>query len=62
MTDALILARDKGVDVFNALDVMENLKIMTTLKFGIGDGYLQYYLYNWRSPEKSSNEIGLVLL
>lgn len=62
MSDALILARDKGVDVFNALDVMENLMIMDSLKFGIGDGYLQYYLYNWRSPEKTSSEIGLVLL
>ncbi|CAM9365596.1 unnamed protein product, partial [Choristocarpus tenellus] len=33
-----------------------------SLKFGIGDGHLQYYLYNWRCPEISSNEVGLVLL
>ena len=32
------------------------------LKFGIGDGHLQYYLYNWRCPTVVAREIGLVLL
>ena len=32
------------------------------LKFGIGDGHLQYYLYNWRCTAVESNEVGLVLL
>jgi glycylpeptide N-tetradecanoyltransferase len=45
--------------VFNALDVMENSKFLETLKFGIGDGNLQYYIYNWKcpniKPEKVSN-------
>ena len=46
--DALILAKNKGYDVFNALDVQENLEFMKEHKFGVGDGNLHYYLYNWR--------------
>lgn len=33
MADALVLARQKDYDVFNALDVHENDKIFTDLKF-----------------------------
>jgi glycylpeptide N-tetradecanoyltransferase len=62
MTDALILARDLGFDVFNALNVMENVDFLVPLKFGVGDGHLQYYLYNWRCPEMPPKEVGLVLL
>nr|AAO20905.1 N-myristoyltransferase 2 [Takifugu rubripes] len=50
MNDALILAKLKGFDVFNALDLMENKVFLEKLKFGIGDGNLQYYLYNWKCP------------
>ena len=39
-----------GFDVFNALDLMENKQFLEKLKFGVGDGFLQYYLYNWRCP------------
>ncbi|ELW62684.1 Glycylpeptide N-tetradecanoyltransferase 2 [Tupaia chinensis] len=46
MNDALIIAKLKGFDVFNALDLMENKTSLEKLKFGIGDGNLQYYLYN----------------
>lgn len=60
--DALILAGKEQFDVFNALDVMENVSVFTELKFGIGDGNLHYYLYNWRCPEMKANEVGLVLL
>lgn len=41
MRDALVLARDLDVDVFNALDVMENEQFIHELKFGAGDGHLQ---------------------
>ncbi|XP_026282999.1 glycylpeptide N-tetradecanoyltransferase 1 [Frankliniella occidentalis] len=61
MNDALIAARDMGFDVFNALDLMENKEFLEPLKFGIGDGNLQYYLYNWRCPAMQPNKIGLVL-
>lgn len=38
-------------------------QILKLLKFGIGDGRLRYYLYNWRMPvELQPSEVGLVLL
>uniref|UniRef100_A0A8D1W3Q1 Glycylpeptide N-tetradecanoyltransferase n=1 Tax=Sus scrofa TaxID=9823 RepID=A0A8D1W3Q1_PIG len=61
MNDALIIAKLKGFDVFNALDLMENKTFLEKLKFGIGDGNLQYYLYNWRCPGTESEKVGLVL-
>jgi len=61
MADALILAKKDDYDVFNALDLMENSEFLEKLKFGIGDGNLQYYLYNWRCPDVTPGEIGLVL-
>jgi len=62
MTDALILAKQYDFDVFNALNVMENDQFLKDLKFGIGDGFLQYYLYNWKCPKIEPCGIGLVLL
>lgn len=62
MNDALISARNDDFDVFNALDVMDNTKFLVQLKFGIGDGNLQYYLYNWRCPAMKPEELGLILL
>ncbi|CAE7365427.1 Nmt1 [Symbiodinium natans] len=62
MYDALILAKQQDFDVFNALDVMENESFLKELKFGIGDGYLQYYLYNWKCPKIDPGNMGLVLL
>merc|ERR1719323_449091 len=61
MKDALILAKKLDFDVFNALDVMENKKFLDSLKYGIGSGHLQYYLYNWQGPLIPPNEVGLVL-
>lgn len=62
MRDALICARNVQLDVFNALNVMENDRFLKDLKFGIGDGHLQYYLYNWKCAEMSHEDVGLVLL
>ena len=49
-------------DVFNALDIFENEKFLHELKFGIGDGHLEYYIYNWRCPAMRPDQTGLVLL
>lgn len=62
MNDALIAAKADNFDVFNALDVMDNTKFLRELKFGIGDGNLQYYLFNWRCPNMKPEEMGLILL
>eukprot|EP01105_Mastigella_eilhardi_P006100 TRINITY_DN1770_c0_g1_i1.p1 TRINITY_DN1770_c0_g1~~TRINITY_DN1770_c0_g1_i1.p1 ORF type:complete len:534 (+),score=188.15 TRINITY_DN1770_c0_g1_i1:32-1603(+) len=62
MSDALILAKKDDFDVFNCLDVMENETFLKELKFGIGDGKLQYYVFNWACTSLPSSEIGMVLL
>jgi glycylpeptide N-tetradecanoyltransferase len=50
--------------VFNALDVMENdPEVLKELRFGIGDGHLQFYVYNWRvNAALAPAQVGLVLL
>lgn len=62
MQNALILAKQEGFDVFNALDLMDNETFFKQLKFHPGDGFLHYYLYNWRCSTLSPSELGLVLL
>jgi glycylpeptide N-tetradecanoyltransferase len=62
LRDALILAKREGFDVFNALDMMDNGPLMEKLKFGIGDGALHYYLYNYRLQTLESADVGLVML
>ena len=39
------------------------VQFMKDLKFGIGDGHLQYYLYNWKVAKPLlPSQVGLVLL
>ena len=62
MTDALILARQNDFDVLNALNLLDNALYTDDLKFGPGDGYLHFYLYNWRCRTVESDKLGLVML
>ena len=62
MEGALILAKANEFDVFNALNLMENETFLRELKFGIGDGNLHYYLYNWRVLDDiPPSQVALVL-
>lgn len=60
--DSLVFAKKDDFDVYNCLDIMENQSYIENLKFGKGDGNLQYYLYNWKCPPMVSPKVGLVLL
>ena len=62
MRDCLILAKNEGHDVFNALNLMENERFLNDLKFGMGDGNLQYYVFNWLCPTMKHGDVALVLL
>lgn len=62
MRNALILAKNENMDVFNALEQMKNKQFFSDLKFGMGDGNLQYYLYNWCCPTMEGKDVGIVLL
>lgn len=58
-----MLTAGRDHDVFNALDIFENVSFLRPLKFGEGDGNLRYYLYNWRVvKDLTPSEVGLVLL
>jgi len=54
--DALIVAERAKFDVFNALTLMDNVPLLEPLKFGAGDGLLNYYLYNWRTSPLAGME------
>lgn len=59
----LIEANKQDCDVFNCLDLMNNAPALQPLKFGIGDGALHYYLYNYSLGAKcESKDIGVVLV
>lgn len=47
--------------MFNALDLMGNKMFLEKLKFGIGDGNLQYYLYNWKCPSMDPDKVSCMV-
>ncbi|MCJ1287944.1 glycylpeptide N-tetradecanoyltransferase [Xylographa opegraphella] len=49
MLDALTLAKRFNFDVFNALTLLDNPLFLESQKFGLGDGQLHFYLYNYRT-------------
>jgi glycylpeptide N-tetradecanoyltransferase len=48
MKDALIVAKQKDIDVFNALDVIQNETFLKELKSGLSDWKLHYFPNNYR--------------
>lgn len=47
--NALILAKNLGFDVFNAVSNFDNPLFLDELKFGVGTGDLNFYLFNYRA-------------
>lgn len=41
---------------------MDNACFVDEQKFGKGDGFLNYYLYNWKCPDVTQSKVGLVML
>jgi glycylpeptide N-tetradecanoyltransferase len=60
--NALILAKNEGFDVYNALNIMDNGSVFGDLLFGMGDGSLKYYFYNYQCPPVEPNELAIVLM
>jgi len=54
--DALVIANEARFDVLNALTLMDNHLVLADLKFGQGDGLLNFYLYNWRTSQLEGNQ------
>jgi len=61
--DALIIANNAKFDVFNALTMMDNNLFLKETRFATGNGYLNFYLYNWRTAPlagmKSENGVSI---
>jgi len=62
INDCLILAKNIGCDVFNCLDIQDNSIFLKDLKFVVGTGKLNYYLYNWKCPFINSKDISAILM
>ncbi|KAK6907909.1 glycylpeptide N-tetradecanoyltransferase [Kwoniella mangroviensis CBS 8886] len=70
--DMLSIAKAADFDVLNALSCLDNNMFLQEQKFGPGDGYLNYYLYNWScapidggqrtTSQKQGSGIGVVML
>jgi len=61
VNECLVQAHNDEFDVFNALDLMDNKEFLEKLKFGVGDGNLQYYIYNWKCPQMNPEKVALLL-
>lgn len=75
INDAMIEAKNMNIDVFNALSSQDNTLFLNDLKFGAGDGFLNYYVFNYKANhidggiEEGTNDfaangsgVGVVLL
>lgn len=75
VNDAMIEAKKLNIDVFNALSSQDNALFLSDLKFGLGDGFLNYYLFNYKAARidggiskdsydfsEKSSQVGVVLL
>lgn len=62
MRTLLLKAKNSGFDVFNCLDTYRNQEFIKMLQFGVGDGQLRYYLFNWTTDPLLPDQIGLCML
>ena len=46
---------------FIFITLPQNKPILEDLKFGMGDGNLHYYIFNWVCPNIEPSQVGLVL-
>ena len=62
MECALIFAKQEKFDVYNCLNIMENETVFKDLLFGVGDGTLKYYFWNFVCPKTQPKDLSLVLM
>ena len=60
INNLIILARDRNFDIFNMLDIMDNSSVFQQLKFLPGNGFLQYYIFNWRCQKIPPQQIAFI--
>jgi len=63
LKDAIIMARNRGFDVYNCVNVGVDDEELREHKFMEGTGHNHYYLWNWKmSEEIQPNNIGFVII
>ncbi|KAH0478093.1 MAG: uncharacterized protein KVP18_004149 [Porospora cf. gigantea A] len=63
LSSMVYLSKAAGFDVLNVLDLGDNdPETLRDLKFGRGDGTLHYYLYNWKCPDLTPQDIQTILV
>jgi glycylpeptide N-tetradecanoyltransferase len=63
LKDAIIMARNRGFDVYNCLNVGVDEEELREHKFMEGTGHNHYYLWNWKiSEEIKPKDIGFVII
>ncbi|KAH7820613.1 putative Protein NMT-1 [Monocercomonoides exilis] len=60
--NVLVEGKKIGIDVMNCLDIMMNPMFLKDLKFGPGDGRLNYYVYNLAVPQIKTDKLAVVLV
>lgn len=58
--NTLIAAKSTGVDVFYALDIMDNNKFLRPLNFQASGESQHYYVYNWCCSAIGREGIGMI--
>ncbi|KAJ5075401.1 n-myristoyl transferase [Anaeramoeba ignava] len=62
MKDCLVVAQNKGYDLMNSLNILDNDIFISELNFKSTGGFLHFYLYNWACPDFLPKEIGIPIL
>ena len=62
ISDILIVAKNNGVHVFNAYDMMENNNTLFDLQFTKMNNNINYYIYNWTYSEIKPNQLAKIIL
>ena len=63
LKDAIIMARNRGFDVYNCVNVGVDEDELREHKFMEGTGYNHYYLWNWKINEEiKPKDIGFILI
>jgi glycylpeptide N-tetradecanoyltransferase len=60
--DILVIAKNEGIDLFSALNVMENNDILQELNFTIGTKKFHYYFWNWKCRDLNKTQIGKIAI
>ena len=63
LKDAIIMARNRGFDVYNCVNVGVDEDELREHKFMEGTGHNHYYLWNWKINEEiKPKDIGFVII